>query len=707
MRYTASFGFFLVTTVLWLLPLVRHLDSSVLKEPSDSTNEIRDLWAMEHQGKTPFTIKRDFFNGAPEGHPVSLTVQVANAFEPAILWVLKDAVGLVAALNLFLLAGFVLTGFVAFVLLDRLRLHFLASLFGGYVLAFNPWQFEQAGEGHAAFAHAWIYPLTVLTLLGLRTRRTLGSAALAGLALALAFYISSYTGFIALLLVAVAGAVDFIRGTGAAARLQTLAGLGAISLTTLLALTPVAVTWLRHGRGVSDVFARPLEDLQRYGAASTSYLLPSEHHPVLGGVTRRFTTFTFATTEKQLFFGYTTILLALAAVALLARRHPQIRAFPERLHLAIVAAALVPVAFVTSLPRLVNVAGIEVATPAYVVGHFTTVLRVYARFGVLVGLGLVLLAALALHVLAGRRRGAWVGAALVVAAAFELATGPPIPTWAAKSPPSYSTWLAGHPGGIVANYPIESFDLAEVESYYQVFHGHPLYTDWLGTSGTREDAIRIVSRNLADRFTPRILAAEHVRYVVVHDEVYRAISEPPPELSPPTFTPAATFGDVRIFVVHSKPIAPDPLIRARGAEIARALGWPSAEGEYRGSFYAPEQQPDGRHFRWMREDGTIDARNPGEAGKFRFVALGWSANRPRRVELLDADGGLLGAAEVATSLTEIELGPFTLPSGGSRLVLHASPAPEPLGAGDPRVASVFLGPFVLEPVYDLDAAASR
>ena len=93
-----------------------------------------------------------------------------------------SAIGFVGGFNVFLLTGFVLTGFFGFALLDRLGMHPLASFFGGYVLAFNPWMFERANYGHAAFTHVWIFLALILALLRMSERRTIASAALAGLA---------------------------------------------------------------------------------------------------------------------------------------------------------------------------------------------------------------------------------------------------------------------------------------------------------------------------------------------------------------------------------------------------------------------------------------------------------------------------------------------------------------------------------------------
>ena len=61
------------------------------------------------------------------------------------------------------------------------------------------------------------------------------------------------------------------------------------------------------------------------------------------------------------------------------------------------AATLVVCAFVMSLPREFAIGPVHLPTPSWFIGHFSTTIRVYARFGVLVGLGLVILAAFAIR----------------------------------------------------------------------------------------------------------------------------------------------------------------------------------------------------------------------------------------------------------------------------------------------------------------------
>jgi hypothetical protein len=516
-RYSIVLGGFLVVTVLWTTPLVAHLGSSVFVEPSDGTSTMRDYWAMERQGASPFTFEHDRLMNAPEGTERSAAIQIANAVQPAFVWTTKGIVGIVAALNIFMLAGFALAGLGMFALLDRLRLHPAAALFGAYVYAFNPYMFSKLEAGHGSLVHTWIFPVLVVLLLELRERRTLRAAAFLGVGVAVAFYLHTYYGLFALVLGAVFTAVELVRDSG---RRRTL-GLAAASVTAAaIAFTPALVAGILDPGAVGQV-GHDVEALQAHGAHVLAYLVPAGPNPLLGDLVGNDTRRSLdSASEPTLFFGYTTMLLALAGVVLLVRRHPTFSE-PSRRYLGIAAAVLVPVAFVMSLPRTFH----GVPMPSYLIGSVTTTIRVYARFGVLVGLGLVILAAFALDALVrGSRRGVLFAVAAVALAGIELAGYIPAPIWRTDRPPAYVQWLARQPKGIVAFYPSPGDTDAEErfareQYFFQTVHAQPLFFSGSPVK-SRAWAIRALADHVEDELTAGILAAEGVRYVVVDPEVY-------------------------------------------------------------------------------------------------------------------------------------------------------------------------------------------
>ncbi len=609
-------------------------------------------------------------------------------------------VGIVAALNLFMLAGFALAGLSMFALLDRLRLHPAASLFGGCVYAFNPYMFSKLEAGHGSLVHTWIFPVLVVLLLELRKRRTLRAAALLGAGVAIAFYLHTYYGLFALVLGAVFTSVELVRGSD---RRRTLRLTGASLIIAVVVFAPALLAGILDPGAVGQV-GRDTEALQAHGARVLAYLVPAASNPLLGDLVDDDTRASLeSASEPTLFFGYTTILLALAGLVLLVRRHP-VFSEPARRYLGIAAALLVPVAFVMSLPRTFH----GVPMPSYVIGAVTTTIRVYARFGILVGLGLVILAAFALDAVlrSGRRNALLAGVAAFALVGVELVNHLPAPIWRTDRPPAYVDWLATRPTGIVAFYPSPGDKEAEgrfarEQYFFQTAHGQPLFFSG-SPSKSRAWAIRALADHVEDEVSAGILAAEGVRYVVVDPSVYRATpGEGAPAIPPRLYRELARVGAARIYAVIAPPVDLDETLHEHAARVAAAIGIPKPKVRVPGlGFNEPERAADGSQSRWLIQDGFVEVDNPVAAADLELAAKGFSAHRPRRLDLIAGDGSVLASVQVPTNDEAIRIGPFRLPKGEHTLRLRADPGPAPLGSSDPRQASVFLSPIDIRPVAD-------
>ena len=686
-------------TLVWLAPLVAHLSSAVLSGPSDITSTIRQFASGERLGHSPFTFSHDPLLGAPEGTTFSRAVQVANAIQPAFVWTLKQAIGWMAAFNLFLLLGFVLTALATFVLLHRLDLHPVAAAFGAYVFAFNPYAFEKAGLGQPGLMHNWVLVVLLIALLGIHERRTLRQGALIGLSAALCFYMHTYLGFVALLAIATVFAVELIDQRGAR-RLAIVAGAGVVALG--VALTPPIVVALNDRDAARQVTSERAEVLRDFGAVPSTYLKPPGGSLVGAALSPQSRGERIEDADATMYFGYVTLLLAAGAAVLLVRRQPRLAARRRRFA-GFAGVGLVVGGFLVALPDRVTLLGLDLPMPSSVIGNFTPGVRVYSRFGILVGLGLVVLAALALDVVARQRHGKIFAGAALALVAVELAVGPPIQTWATDEPPAYDRWLATQERGIVAIYPapgehIEEENHTRAETFFQTVHWQPLFF----TESPRKSrgwAIRELSDNLDEPGVPQLLASQGVRYVVVADDVYRAIGEKPPYVPLPLLR---RFDGARVFGVVAEPADVDAVLRANAGRVAAAMGIPAPTVEIPGEgFHAPERSPhDGRQWRWLIQDGLVEVDVPEADVEFELKAIAFSAHRNRLLRLRDDEGNVLAQLDIGTATLEFTLGPFRLPEGESELRLDVVPGSEPLGEADPRPASIFLSPVEIRPIAD-------
>lgn len=686
-----------VLTALWALPVVLHPNTRVLGGPSDATSTIRDYWYIAHIGKTPFTATHDSLLGAPEGIALSPAIQAANGFQPAVVWLLKGSVGLVAAWNLFVLAGIALSGACMWLLLDWLGVGAAGSLFGAYAFAASGYLVDKAFAGHGGLTHAWVFPLIVLALLAGRQRpRRWRFSALAGLLVAAAFYVHSYYGAFALFLLVLYHAYEAVatrrmRQTG----VQLAAALAATVGALIPALVANRVLQTAPGNGTHPVAA-----LQQFGARVEAYLAPSSWSPLGHLIPHRLAGHLGYSGEPSLFFGFSTLALALYYVFRL--RRGAARTADERF-VGGLAITLTVAAAVMSLPRLFSIGPIGIPMPSWFLGHVSTTIRVYARFGVLVGLGLALLAALAVgHI--QRAKGPLWAVACVVVLALELTPTLPARTWRADVLPAADRWLAAHPGGIAAIYPLVGDEPAAArlngrEYYFQRFHEHPLFSAIVPSMPPISLALRQAAKYFTDADTATILAAEHVRYVVLREDVYRELGQAAPTLPAGDFRLVARVPDARIYRVVAPPTSREAYIRSHGERLAAAIGQEPPVDRFGSGFYGPEKYKYATPWRWLSQNGKLSVEVASGVTQLRFETLAFSNGVPRTLRMYGPEDRLLGTVTVPTAMTPITIGPFDVRDGTTAtFTFTVSPGPVQLGPTDPRAGSIYVNEPVFRPL---------
>ena len=671
---------FIGFTALWFHGLLLHLGDAVLLGPNDETNSIRQYWAAEQLGKTPFTLHHDPFNGAPEGVFISTAVQVANGIIPGTIWLLHYFMGLTAAENVFLLSGFVLTGFAVYVLLDRLGLDPLAGIYAGYVVAFNPWMIERAYAGHHGYMHAWVFPLLIAALLYVRRTHSVLAAALAGAALTLTFYESSYYGLLAALVFGVFLAVDFIQQPSWRDRLWSFTLLDVAAVTAIVTFLPALIAWRGDRQAVSSGITNPVSQLQNGGASLVSYVLPWWRNPALGGITTHFYPLIPSkwsdNNTNTLYIGWSLIALAAVGAVLVIRRHAETTRTATLRFFLVCSLILVPAAFVCSLKRKTSILGIDVPMPAYFVGHVTTFWRIFARFGVLVTFACAILAAVALTVAARRwRRGRLVALVAFALIVLEYTAGFPH-VYRLSPPPAWAVWLRAQPSGTVANYPMptdkpQALSLLLDSYFQQTFTHQPQFALFgSGYGDTREDGIRILARYVTDPLTPGILKAEDVTYVLLHDDVYRAQGEQPPPVPPDFHLVSRLPGDVRAIALNSAVQAADltAVLDQNASQIALVEGLPAP------TLALPDtaEGPDGA--RVLRGKSELDLTWSDSRLTRVQVLIHASSQSPTTLELVSADGGVVGRSAIGAADTLVSFGPINLTGTSARFELRTTPS---------------------------------
>lgn len=761
-RYLLVTGMLGLLTLAGTWPYARLFFDSSLGDGSDVPSGARLFWALDQQGGNPFTTARDFLLAAPEGVEVLRAANLANFLFTAPVWGLGQVIGFAEAFNAYAFFAFILSGTAAFILLDRLRFGVLAAAFGAYVFAFNPNHIDKA-FGHASLAATGILPLVVLALLAKRARPTVLRAVAVGLLLGVAFYLNSYLGLFAFVLAAVFAVVEFVLEQEGISRYEVARSYYFLALAFLLGLVPLGASWYFDPSSVSSLAGARTEVLPGGSAAAQLYLLPGPRQPWLGGPMSEWLK-TNLSWESTMFFGYTTIALAAAGVVLAVVRNqrktlardaqfvvvfalvltvigvwaslpPKVRVgeFPMLLlytTLAIAAVTLgesflrrrwsparVPMAvglFSAALtmsilwilmPSAVRAGDFEVATPSYFLREATTLYRVFSRFGILVGLGLIILAAYALSSLPWHRYRAALPVAALVIVAFELYVGPPevvsvqdiktpvtvreIARSASSrpiimdisEPPAYLNWLREQSPGNVVDYPnplAPDPRWAWKDVFYQQIHEHALWQGPGATNGSRS-VLQEYAADLGQPHTPRVLAVANVKYVVVHRDRYKALRLPQPTarcgLEPVAAFPA---DDVAVYEVSPKP--------DRGFAV-RDQGFYSVANR--------KVWPEDRGFRWMPEKSEVLVFSPRDDDVF-LTGSAFSLDRSRELDVFASSGEQVGAWEILVVETGFRFA-LRVRKGMNRFVFGAKPGAVRKG-GDARKRAVAVSSFTVSPI---------
>jgi hypothetical protein len=389
---------------------------------------------------------------------------------------------------------------------------------------------------------------------------------------AVAFVLQAWSNGYFLYFLAVPAAMTAAHGlwTCRAAWRQRAAGLVAAAVAILLALAPVAAAYLRVRR--EHGFRRSLADLVQYSAVPYSFVTVSPDLWWWGRVLPE------AVAERALFPGLVVLALALLGVWTAARKRNLDAA--DRtvvwLYAAIVALA-VSLSFGPQ-PALWGTWRLPTGPYAWAAAVVPGMdgLRVPARVGVVVALGLSLLAAFGARAIGARAGTPGVRTALFAGMAGLLyLEGLPVPVQPTAVPTSDMEhdaaayqWLRAQPSGAVIEMPVGAPEHETRYVYATLAHGHRSVNGYSGY-GTALHEFLSGPPTREPASAPALLALLRqlgVRYVVFHGELYgdaafaETVRNALLEASAASAVPGTTttFGATDIFEVRGAAPRPPP-----------------------------------------------------------------------------------------------------------------------------------------------------
>lgn len=523
---------FLVACVLAIVittPVLMHFGDEIYGTPGDATGGVTQYWWWGYA----ITHGKSIFDNTLEGVPLgSEWAQMPFVVLPLFIFPLLSAtIGPIASYNLLILSSFPLTAWATFLLARRLGFNALAAAFSGLAFAFSPYHVEKA-QGHGNETHMEFIALTLYFLVRWRQGGRRIDIALAGamaglqlwmdysFSLVLAFGMLAF--FVVNVVLPPKGATrpGWLRSNVIGGVLMAAVAALFAPLTVLAAHRPGSGSYAASFGAELGTVQRSFAELDAYSARFHEYVMPWHANPLLPASLRAWEDLHLHGsnyTESSLFIGYTVIALALCGLVIGRHRFPT--AF---------GVALIVVGVAMAAPPLLNVLGVTIRAPSDFLFHFITFFRVYARFAVLVLLGMSLLGAAGLAALQSRLgpgRQQWLMLLPFLLVAVEFNNMPAFHVTQILPAPAEYTWLQSQPPGTLMEYPAHSGDAAtlevEVRQYelYQMVHLHPTFLNESPLTGVVASA----AAELEPYYKPGVadrLKAYGVRYVFVHRDDY-------------------------------------------------------------------------------------------------------------------------------------------------------------------------------------------
>jgi O-antigen/teichoic acid export membrane protein len=438
------------------LPMVTSLGSTIIGRGSDATGTVWMFWTWQHEGGYHlFGQTHHTLTGAPFGWDGDngLNIQWLLVYYPAYL--LTTVFGAVAAQNLVLISGYVLSGAAMYAFVRYLGCGRLVGLWAALVYIVFPAHLERTP--HASLTHLEFFPLLLLACLAAARNPTWSRIGLVGLVTLACWLTSGYFGAMALITTTAFGLGVVLTRAGPRTWRMLIATTGTALVATLLVAFLSALSGVGRGSGLHRIAG----DLTFYGLRPIELVVPTARNFVFGQWTKPFL---YARqhlsnpTETSNYLGLLTLVLAAAWIVFAWRHRARLA---ERLSLAtsgLVAVGVV--SFLLALPSPVTIFGHDFWMPSRVLWTVLPPFRVPSRWVVILITALIALGALALQEVATRAavRNRFAPVVIVVAAMvisfLELGENPNQNRFSTSDePPEYAA-IARTPPGLVADYPL-------------------------------------------------------------------------------------------------------------------------------------------------------------------------------------------------------------------------------------------------------------
>lgn len=671
-------------------PLAMNFSTEVVGgngAPSDTMGYWWDIWNNHRNGLDLWGAASQDQIGYPFGRPIvgsgNLLLLVFTG--PALL--IASFASAAATFNTLALAGLALSGASMYLLIRWLRLGIGIAAWAGLVLMLSPYVMFRS-TAHVPLAHMEWAPLLLMAGIAWIMRPTWRRALLLAAATLFGWITNPYFGAMASVVTGVillVGLAALLRRRAGGRQTITVLATAAGWLFLLVAI-PIGLM-LRASQGATEAVTRQRIELELYGARGWDYIIPPPGTWFSSGLAGEggIDPVRSPGGERMVFVGWLVLALFVVGVVLVTLMWRRL-ATRERTAFALA----LPVIFacaVVSLASPTRFLGFEITTPASIIFDYLPYLRAYARFGAVVLVGAVVVAALGLSLLTRGRsilwRYSWIAGAIVFSAvempaALPIGSGPPLLV-AGQQPAAVPVWQwlrdnrVGDPVIETPAFPQESTDRIFIGG--QTVHQHPLANGGMNEKNYAADFTEEYGNPFYAR-SASAYATAGIPLVVVQPWAWaeRKLAVPDAAKPPRGMSVVKTFPD-------------GSAVWQVTAEPRQAVAFPDR------TTWDPVRTIDGQHWRYMRDAAVMRAyARSAMTARVSFTAQGYNKSLDYPLTIVGPDGrphsfNIRGTRAIAFNTQ--------LPRGESLFTLSvAHPANDPLGAG---AMTVQTGPWTITP----------
>lgn len=563
---------FIIAGFLAVSPIIKDFSGKVFGDPNDALVTVWHFWWLQtahEQGVSELKIP---IVSAPYGADYS-----SYPYYPVWNFIntrLSCALGEVAAYNIQILFGFILSGLAMYYLVFFLTKNLQASVLTGLIFTFSPYHFSHAFEYLGLSNMQWIV-FYILAVFNFIKRPSYISAAFCGILFAIIGFFDYYYLYFAGIFTTVLGIYYCVYHHASLKKKifknwqYLFVGIFAAIVLLLPALLHIAKFLIIKAPEtvvISTDYVRPFGQLFADSARILNYFLPAHFHPVLGWITRPFIdTFLYGDNlpDQTLFLGWFGLFFAYLWVMKWRFRKGGIDSNIEESNFTIRFFLFAFFAFIIfSFPPYLSLGKIFIPFPSFFLYKFFPMFRNYARMGIFVLISMCVLAGYGLayfmeNLSVKKKLRITVLFALLIC--FEFLPYPPQRVIDATTVSPVYEWLAKQQGDlIIAEYPIDADERPYLFS--QRYHRKRLINGIIPGSEASAVWKKIVDVNAEQ--TAGILRFLGAKYLVVHEDKYSnyeggVILGQVPDLSSNTgYALVKDFGDKKVYEITAKAIDP-------------------------------------------------------------------------------------------------------------------------------------------------------